>query len=57
MVVFLLGKRQFSVVVEPARQEIKKTKSAALTTARVAITPPFAPTTPALRGCVPAKLP
>ena len=38
---------QCSVVVEPARAPTKNTRSACITTSRVAATPPLVPTTPA----------
>ena len=46
-----------SVVVDPARQPMKITRSACSTTARVATTPPLRPTTPTPSGCVSAMLP
>ena len=39
------GKRHRSVVTDPARQPMKRMRSAASTMARVAGTPPFEPTT------------
>ena len=45
------GKRQRSVVTEPARQPMNSTRSASSTSARVSTTPPFDPTTPRQFGC------
>ena len=57
MVTLREGICQCSVVVEPARAPMNITRSACATTARVASTPPLVPTTPALSGWLPARLP
>ncbi|MFN7979543.1 MAG: hypothetical protein U0P30_15525 [Vicinamibacterales bacterium] len=51
------GTVQRSVVVDPARQPTRITRSACCTTARVDTTPPFRPTTPTASGCVSAIAP
>jgi hypothetical protein len=51
------GASHRAVVVDPARQPMKITRSAASITSQVWSVPPFEPTTPTALGCVSASEP